>query len=57
MKKYLAGAIMLVLAIGMVSESFAQRKTGRSKNADVWMGSYYKERRHQKNEPVFGVKR
>ena len=43
MKKYLAGAIMLVLAIGIVSESFAQRKTGRSKNVDVWMGSSIKK--------------
>lgn len=41
--KYLTGALILVLSFGMLSQTMAQRKTGRSKNVDVWMGRAYKK--------------
>jgi hypothetical protein len=43
MKKYLVGVMLMVFAFGIVSHGFAQRKTGRSKNVDVWMGSSIKK--------------
>jgi len=43
MKKYLIGFVALMIGVSISSEGFAQRKTGRSKNVDVYMGSSIKK--------------
>lgn len=43
MNRCFVGIVVLVLSFGMVSHGFAQRKTGRSTDVEVWMGSSIKK--------------
>jgi len=48
MKQYFLGVMMVALSLGSATEGFAQRKTGRSDNLDVYMGSSIKKEADKK---------
>ncbi|MCF8464447.1 MAG: hypothetical protein K9G41_06385 [Flavobacteriales bacterium] len=49
MKQYFLGVMMVaVVSFGTSTEGFAQRKTGRSDNLEVWMGSSIKKEADKK---------
>jgi len=48
MKQYFLGVMMVAFSLGSATEGFAQRKTGRSDNLDVYMGSSIKKEADKK---------
>jgi len=48
MKQYFLGVMMVAVGLGATTEGFAQRKTGRSENLDVYMGSSIKKEADKK---------